>query len=120
MARVNVYLPDDLAAQAKQRDLPISQLAQRAIHKELDMQATITERPRLATLAAKIDWITVRNGEDEIPTKFQGTWIVHPDEETGSFDDTGVALTGRGRFVVYHESRYGFPQLHEFDTYDEL
>jgi post-segregation antitoxin (ccd killing protein) len=31
MARVNVYVPDDLLARAKNADLPISELAQRAL-----------------------------------------------------------------------------------------
>ena len=36
MARVNVYLPDDLAEQARSADLNVSGLAQAAIRRELD------------------------------------------------------------------------------------
>lgn len=36
MARVNVYLPDDLAAQARAADLNVSALAQEALRAELD------------------------------------------------------------------------------------
>jgi post-segregation antitoxin (ccd killing protein) len=40
MARVNVYLPDELAARAKEADLNVSSLTQRAIEQELAGQAT--------------------------------------------------------------------------------
>lgn len=40
MARVNVYLPDDLAARAKDADLNVSALTQRAIEQELAGRAT--------------------------------------------------------------------------------
>lgn len=36
MARVNVYLPDELAAQARAADLNVSALAQEALRAELD------------------------------------------------------------------------------------
>ncbi len=36
MARVNVYLPDDLAAKARAADLNVSRLTQAAIQRELD------------------------------------------------------------------------------------
>lgn len=36
MARVNVYLPDDLAARARAADLNVSSLAQAAIQRALD------------------------------------------------------------------------------------
>jgi post-segregation antitoxin (ccd killing protein) len=40
MARVNVYLPDELAARAKKADLNVSSLTQRAIEQELAGHAT--------------------------------------------------------------------------------
>lgn len=40
MARVNIYLPDDLARRARERELNISALAQQAISAELSSQAT--------------------------------------------------------------------------------
>jgi post-segregation antitoxin (ccd killing protein) len=40
MARLNVYVPDDLAARAKAADLNISALAQAAIADELQRRAT--------------------------------------------------------------------------------
>jgi post-segregation antitoxin (ccd killing protein) len=40
MARVNVYLSDDLAARAKAADLNVSSLTQRALEQALAAQAT--------------------------------------------------------------------------------
>lgn len=40
MPRVNIYLPDDLARDAKEADLNVSALAQNAIRRALDAQAT--------------------------------------------------------------------------------
>jgi post-segregation antitoxin (ccd killing protein) len=40
MARVNVYLPDDLAARAKEADLNVSSLAQKAIEQALAARST--------------------------------------------------------------------------------
>jgi len=37
MARVNVYLPDDLAEKARAADLNVSRLTQAAIQRELDI-----------------------------------------------------------------------------------
>jgi post-segregation antitoxin (ccd killing protein) len=50
MARVNVYLPDDLAARAKQADLNVSSLTQRAIEEALSGQATDRWLAELAKL----------------------------------------------------------------------
>jgi post-segregation antitoxin (ccd killing protein) len=40
MARVNVYLPDDLAARAKEADLNVSSLTQKALEQALAAQAS--------------------------------------------------------------------------------
>ena len=40
MARVNVYLPDDLAARVREADLNVSALAQEALNTELDRSRT--------------------------------------------------------------------------------
>jgi len=39
MARVNVYLPDELAAKAREAELNVSGLTQAAIQRELDRQS---------------------------------------------------------------------------------
>lgn len=40
MARVNIYLPDDLATQAKEAGLNVSQVAQEALRDELGRRRT--------------------------------------------------------------------------------
>lgn len=40
MARVNVYLPDDLASRAREADLNVSALTQKAIEQALAARAT--------------------------------------------------------------------------------
>jgi post-segregation antitoxin (ccd killing protein) len=40
MARVNVYLPDELASRVKKADLNVSAIAQKALEQELAGQAT--------------------------------------------------------------------------------
>ncbi|WP_024801842.1 type II toxin-antitoxin system CcdA family antitoxin [Nocardia sp. BMG51109] len=62
MARLNVYVPDELAQRARERGLNVSALAQEAIMAELDKNATAAwlaelaedrpEVPHEATLAA--------------------------------------------------------------------
>lgn len=48
MARLNVYVPDDLAARAKERGLNVSALTQAAITAELENSATDAWLDRLA------------------------------------------------------------------------
>lgn len=50
MARVNVYLPDDLARDARAARLSISSLAQRAIEEELARRTSDAWLDRLARL----------------------------------------------------------------------
>lgn len=50
MARVNVYLPDDLAARVRAADLNVSALAQEALHTELDRTRTDAWLDSIATL----------------------------------------------------------------------
>ncbi len=40
MARVNIYLPDDLARRAREADLNVSGIAQQALERELRVRAT--------------------------------------------------------------------------------
>lgn len=40
MARVNVYLPDDLAAQVRDADVNVSAVTQEALRRELDSRCT--------------------------------------------------------------------------------
>ncbi len=55
MPRVQVYLPDDLHEQLKQRDLPASELLQVALRAELERQDALAETDRyLEELAAEV------------------------------------------------------------------
>jgi post-segregation antitoxin (ccd killing protein) len=55
MPRVQVYLPDDLHEQLKQRDLPASELLQIALRAELERQDALAEADRyLDELAAEV------------------------------------------------------------------
>ena len=49
MARVNVYLPDDLAERARKADLNVSALTRRAIEDELAGQETNEWLARIST-----------------------------------------------------------------------
>lgn len=63
MARVNVYLPDDLLASAKEADLPVSELTQAAVREAL------ARRDRLEALERFIGGLAETQGqatEDEI------------------------------------------------------
>ena len=50
MVRVNVYLPDDLAEQARIADLNVSRLAQDAIRLALDARAILVGLCAVATI----------------------------------------------------------------------
>ena len=58
MARVNIYLPDDLAEQARSAGLNVSNVAQDALRRELATRATVAwveqvrSLPRLASPVA--------------------------------------------------------------------
>lgn len=52
MARVNVYLPDELAAEVKQADLNVSQITQAAVRAELAATAAARWLDRVESLAA--------------------------------------------------------------------
>ena len=55
MPRVQVYLPEDLHEQLKQRDLPASELLQVALRAELERQDALAETDRyLGDLAAEV------------------------------------------------------------------
>ena len=61
MARVNVYLPDELAELAREADLNVSGLTQDAIRRALDVRAVNDWLDDLASLpAAGIDPAAVR------------------------------------------------------------
>lgn len=79
MARVNVYLPDDLAAEAKAAELNLSAVTQDAVRQQLRGRATdewlarlpevahrtITHEEVIATLDAVRDEPTTYHGRDD-------------------------------------------------------
>ena len=62
MPRVQVYLPDDLYAELKNRDLPASELLQVAVRAELERRDAIDATDEyLAELAAQVGTPTQRD-----------------------------------------------------------
>jgi hypothetical protein len=99
MARVNVYLPDDLAQElAEVEDLAISAVCQRALREELKVMQAIVEAGKDME-RIEVDVVDRRGG---IRTKaFTGRWLVDDVDEEDGVGFCSVALTGRGRIAVY-------------------
>lgn len=104
MARVNVYLPDELHERVKSMDgVNISAACQRALEQEVARMTTIQE------LREGMERIELDMGNHDVA--FNGQWLVVPDDfETRADDPTGawdagayygVALTGKGKIAVY-------------------
>jgi post-segregation antitoxin (ccd killing protein) len=73
MARVNVYLPDELAQQAKELKLNISALTQDAIKSQMGAMATNNwleslRRPKSRTISHESVMEVLREVRDEAPT----------------------------------------------------
>jgi post-segregation antitoxin (ccd killing protein) len=69
MSRVNIYLPDDLAEQARSAGLNVSSVAQDALRRELATRATATwvEQVRsLPPLATPVAHASVLEALDEV------------------------------------------------------
>jgi hypothetical protein len=125
MARVNVYLPDDLAEEmAEVEDLPTSAICQRALREELRQMQAITEAGK-DMKRIEVD-VEDRNG-DVHTVAFTGRWLVSSDSDHGQTDEAGhdagtrwgIALTGRGRYAVYSVGGRGTGNGHLAD-YDDL
>jgi post-segregation antitoxin (ccd killing protein) len=118
MARVNVYLPDDLAEELESvESLNVSAVCQRALRDELKVMQTIA-----ATESERIEW-TIEDASGNVRTvAFAGRWLVRPDEDTQINGITyGVALTARGRIAVMYEGRGGEGAgLSDFDDLDDV
>jgi post-segregation antitoxin (ccd killing protein) len=62
MPRMQVYLPDDLYVEVKERHLPASELLQQAVRAELRRQALLEETDRyLEELVAEVGEPTARD-----------------------------------------------------------
>jgi hypothetical protein len=119
--RMNISVPDDLAAAVRELDLPISAICQAALRAEVDNLVAVAK-------GASMRQITVETGEPTVTQRFTGLWLVEPDRDgtrSGNARDKdaywGVALTRRGRFAVYVAQRDGrWPaRLDDYDTLDQ-
>lgn len=72
MARLNVYIPDELAERAKLADLNISALAQAAIADELQRRATDAWLASLPQPRSTVSHDTVMNALDDARAELAG------------------------------------------------
>jgi len=110
MARVTVYLPDQLYEQVKASGIPISPTCQQALEREVSIQTMLTEGMERISLD-----MYDRYREREWAVAFTGRWLVEPDSDGtrtgeerspdgGSYDSGayyGVAFTKKGKFLIY-------------------
>lgn len=128
MPKVNIYLPDRLAEQVRAHEIPVSQVCQAALEKEVKRMATTAEMQKEMERIEVEMW---RGDADEAFAEryelaFTGRWLLEPDpEETrtterGHHDAGaywGVALTAKGKIAVYvAHCNDGFaPGFHVYD-----
>jgi hypothetical protein len=119
--RMNISVPDELAAQVRDLELPISAICQNALRAEVENLAAIGE-------GVTMRQITVETGEPIMRQRFTGQWLVEPDRDKARSENAlyrslywGVALTRRGRFAVYRAHRDGREpaRLDDYDTLDQ-
>jgi hypothetical protein len=103
MAKVTVYLPDDLHRRVSDLAIPISPTCQRALEREVAMKTALTQGTERIVLEMRD-----RYGERHWSVAFIGRWLVAPDDDSRTAEDGydagscyGVALTTKGNFVVY-------------------
>lgn len=102
MPKINVYLPDDLADEVRQYQLPVSAICQQALLERISKMKAKTAAPDFTTL-------TVETGDERSRTeKFMGYWVVEPSDNQRSSEPEadngvcfGVARTAKGRVAVY-------------------
>jgi hypothetical protein len=119
---MNISVPGGLAAEVRERDIPISAICQRALGAEV-------KRLRALEDSGGMEQITVGVGEPSVTVGFTGRWLVCPDPDgTRAVEDGydagaywGVALTQKGRIAVYlAHCNDGFPaSLKDYDSLDE-
>lgn len=117
MAKVTIYLPDELAERVKASGVSMSPVCQRALQQEVEKMQTTQD------LEARQERIVVDVGEPPIQKAFYGTWLIHPDpdesNERGYY--FGVALTRNGQIAVHvqHVNEYRPPELLVYSSLDE-
>jgi len=120
--RMNISVPDELAAEVRERSLPISAVCQRALSAEVHRLRS------LETARKEMEPIVIDVGLPARSVGFTGRWLVEADipesYTSGGYDEGGhwrVAQTQKGRIAVYKADYRGVypPQLDDYDTLDE-
>jgi hypothetical protein len=123
--RMNISVPDTLAQEVRERNLPISAVCQRALSAEIDRLRSLEGARK------EMRPITVPVGDAWVTVGFTGRWLVHPDSHEAETrepreDDFkgafwGVAQTQKGRIAVYMGTHgAGFaPELLDYDSLDQ-
>lgn len=126
MAKVTIYLPDDLAERVRAAGVSMSPVCQAALEKE------VTRMTSLAAVQQQMNRIEVevgdKRGERIHRQAFIGTWLVPPGDDNRSDNPThdagaayGVALTQKQKIAVYSwhvNGRWG-PFLAVYDSLAE-
>lgn len=120
--RMNISVPDALAEQARERNIPVSAICQRALSVEV-------ERLRALENGSGMERVTVDVGEPAVTVGFSGRWLVCPDLDGSRSGEEGydagaywgVALTQKGRIAVYlaHCDNGFAASLNDYDSLDE-
>jgi len=113
--RMNISVPDELAAEVRRLDIPTSAVCQRALREEVG-------RLRAVELGG-METLTVHVGEALAEASFTGRWLVDPAEDRARDPRRlffyGIAITGRGRIAVYTCSD-DLETAHDLQDYDSL
>ena|SRR5215831_7906021 len=117
--RMNISVPDTLAQEVRERNLPISAVCQRALSAEVDRLRS------LETAREEMGPIEVMVGPADLRVGFTGRWLIDEsftDEE--GYDAAAywsVAQTQKGRIAVFkeHASDMYPPQLDDYDSLDQ-
>jgi post-segregation antitoxin (ccd killing protein) len=105
--KTTVYLPDDLAEEAKQlEDLNLSGLLQEALRRELQ------RRKAMAELTKGMTRQEVYDSDREIDVAFTGREVYRDPR-----DDTAAYVTKRERIAIYDPRK---ERLHQYDDFQEL
>jgi post-segregation antitoxin (ccd killing protein) len=126
LAKVTIYLPDDLAERVRASGISMSPVCQRALQEEVEkMQATEQLKAREERILVEV----AGPGDVSIDKVFYGTWLVHPDQDESRTAEEywdrgaywGVALTRQGQIAVYvqHCNDLWPPKLEVYPDLDD-
>ncbi len=123
MAKVTIYLPDDLAERVRAAGVSMSPVCQAALEKEVKHVTNVAE---LHKQMGRIE-VNLRrpNGEEgeEYMAAFTGRWLVEPSDDNRYTENDngaacGIAVTGKDQIAVYtwHVNGGWGPALEIFDS----